>query len=250
MDLQHIILTDITNVFTVYSQKGRLEQMNSRSSYGLSLCLNGQITYVQDGVEYVSSPGRVVLLPKGQSYEIRGDRTGLFPVINFQSLTFLGDRVTVTESESCDQLIKDFEQLKKAFFFGESRPKQFSIFYGMLHTLSAPLPGGELLPAIRYLNANYHRPDLTNELLARQCKISEVYFRKCFAKQFGASPKQYVIGLRIQKAKQLLTEGVMTISAIAESCGFSNPYHFCRTFQERVGTSPSKYRSEHRIHTI
>ena len=48
-------------------------------------------------------------------------------------------------------------------------------------------------------------------------------------------------------AKQLLSEGQKKISAIAEECGFSSTYHFCRSFKERVGTTPSEFRSQNTI---
>ena len=68
--------------------------------------------------------------------------------------------------------------------------------------------------------------------------VSEVYFRKLFLKHMNTSPKQYIIDIRLQKAKQLLAEGVFSISAISEKCGFSNPYHFCRIFKDRIGIPP------------
>ena len=81
MDLKEVVITSIANVTTVYSPKGRAVEMRDRLCYGLSLCIDGQITYVQDGKEYVSDRDHVVILPQGQNYSVRGDKTGRFPVI-------------------------------------------------------------------------------------------------------------------------------------------------------------------------
>ncbi len=78
-----IAVTEIMNTITVFSQKGRNEQMYNRLYYGLSFCLNGQITYLQNGKEFVSAPGYAVILPKGQSYTIRGNKDGVFPRYQF-----------------------------------------------------------------------------------------------------------------------------------------------------------------------
>ena len=71
-----------------------------------------------------------------------------------------------------------------------------------------------------------------------------------FIKHFGTSPKQFIIDLRIQRAKQMLAEGALSVSIISEKCGFSNPYHFCRLFKQRVGITPSEYRKANLIYEI
>ena len=85
------------------------------------------------------------------------------------------------------------------------------------------------------------------ELLAEKCGISEVYFRRLFTEQYKVTPKQYIIDLRINKAKQLLTDGIFKIGAISESCGFSNPYHFCRVFKEKTGLTPTEFMKQNKI---
>ena len=222
--------------------------MTNRNSYGLSFCKDGQITYIQNGIEYVSDKDCAVILPKGGTYFIRRDKTGDFPVINFDCIDFLCDTVTVIPIRNAEELIADYERMKKLFCFGGNRAQILSIFYGMLHKLSSDNIPGELLGAMRLINGNYCDASLTNAKLAAVCNISEVYFRKLFTKHFGISPKQFIIDVRIQKAKQMLAEGTFGISAIAEKCGFSNQYHFCRLFKHHTGITPSEYRQENLIY--
>ena len=139
------------------------------------------------------------------------------------------------------------EEIKKLSLNESNQAKLFSLFYDMLHELSTQNDIGELNGAIKYIYDNYHIPSITNSKLAEECKISEVYFRKLFKQRFGISPRQFIIDLRIQKAKQLLCEGTQKIWAIAESCGFSSAYHFCRVFKERTGMTPHDYRRQNQI---
>jgi AraC-like DNA-binding protein len=250
MKLKNITVTEISNVLTVFSQKGRCDKMINRDSYGLSFCNEGQITYIQDGVEYLSNERCAVILPKGGSYTIKRDKTGSFPVINFDCLDFLCDRITVIPIENAEELIADYKRMKKLFCFDENRAQIFSIFYGMLHKLSSDNIPCELLGAVRLIKSDYCDGSLTNAKLASECNISEVYFRKLFTKHFGISPKQFIIDVRIQKAKQLLAEGSLKISAVSEKCGFSTPYHFCKLFKQHVGISPSDYRKENLVYQI
>lgn len=126
------------------------------------------------------------------------------------------------------------------------------MFYNILHNLTSSdtLGNGVIYPAIQYLENNYSSPDLTNQTLADQCSISEVYFRKLFTEQYGITPRQYIIDLRISKAKQLLTDGILKISHISEECGFSNPYHFSRLFKEKTGLTPTEYLQQNKTSKI
>lgn len=250
--LEKIIITDITGVITVASPKGRMEKITNRQHYGLSFCNEGQITYTHNGIEYISDPQHAIILPKGQSYSIHGDKSGMFPVINFECEGFLADTMKVINVDDTDFIMREFEQMKKLFLFERNRAKVMSIFYNIIHTFSVESDFGNnaLFPAIKYIESNYSSPELTNTVLAKQCGISEVYFRKLFLSQFGTTPWQYIIDVRINKAKQLLTEGRLKINAISENCGFSNQYHFCRLFKEKTGLTPTQYMNKNRIFKI
>ena len=242
MDLQSITVTDVDSVITVYSPKGRRVKVERRATYGLSLCIGGKITYTQNGESFVEDRTHAVILPQGQSYSLRGDAEGYFPVINFSLLEPLCDTITVIEIQSCEALLNSYEKIKKLFASGTSRAKILSLFYDILGELSSHKDAGVIDPAIKLIDEHYFDPSLTNAILAEQCGISEVYFRKLFKSHFEQSPKQYILGLRLQKAKLLLLENDLKIWEIAECCGFESNAHFCRIFKDQLGTTPREYR--------
>lgn len=242
MDLKNITVTDIVGATTVYSKKGKLDQTKNRKHYALSLCIDGQITYIQNGKECVSSRGYAVILPKGETYYIKRNQTGRFPVINFECLENLCDTVTAIPIENPDDLLADYETLTKSLCKEGHRAKVLSIFYGMLHKIGSGEVPRELSPALRMINAQFQDATLANARLAKACNVSEVYFRKLFKAHFGISPKQFIIDIRLRRASQLLTEARRSISEISEATGFSNQYHFSRIFKERFGVTPSEYR--------
>ena len=250
--LNRLVVKNVVNAVTVFSPKGRCEKMKDRIWYGISFCLEGQITYIQNGKKYVSDKNHAVILPKGQSYEIYGDKKGYFPVINFTIEGFLCDEITIIPISDVQSYIKDFEIIKNLVLFEKNRMRVMSIFYSILYKLFCDSePQNEvLINAVKYIEKNYHIPELTNDTLARECNISEVYLRKLFSKQFGTTPKQYIIDVRIDKAKQHLTEGMYKINAVSEKSGFSNPYHFSRAFKEKTGLTPTEYMKKNRIFKI
>lgn len=249
--LNKITVTDIKELFTVLSPKGRNETIKNRKSYGLSFCTEGKITYEIGGKQAVSDENHAVILPKGQSYSLRGDKTGKFPVINFDCKEFLCNEVISLPIQSSDTYIKDFEKMKALSLFEENRAKMMSVFYDILHRLSTESSvRNVILPAIRYIESNYQNPKLSNAELAEKCNISEVYFRKIFTETYKTTPKQFIVDIRINKAKQLLSDGFLNIGAVAEECGFSNQYHFCRLFKEKTGFTPTEYVKQNRIYKI
>ena len=56
---------------------------------------------------------------------------------------------------------------------------------------------------------------------------------------------QYLINLKIERAKELLTEdNQLMIKDIAEIVGYPDPYYFSKVFKKKVGCWPSEYKSE------
>lgn len=250
MDLRKAVISDVVGVGRVHSPQGRTANIENRVFYGLSLCIDGQITYTHNGREYISDKHRAVILPQGGSYSLHGDKTGDFPVINFTSLYPLCDTVTVFEIRNPELLIKNYEEMERLWVNKNYRAKLLSLFYEMLHEISLQNDSNELEPALRYIYENYNSPEITNARLAEECRLSEVYFRKLFTKRFNSSPKQFIINLRIQRAKQLLCEGNQKIWAISEACGFASAYHFCRLFKQHTGITPGEYRKNNQTHGL
>ena len=250
MDIQSIVVTDIERLYTSYQEKGWRHEIKERSAFGLSFCLDGQITYTQDGVDYVEDPGHAVILPMGKSYSLHWDKPGLFPVVNFFTLTPITETITTLEVRNPAALKSYFEEMQRLIDTGKERLKLLSVFYDMLSELSYEESAGILTPALKFLKENFSHPDITNSALADMCNISEVYFRKLFKEYTEKSPRQYILTLRLKKAKHLLSLGDNKIWSIAEACGFESTAHFCRTFKEHFGMSPKDYRKSRRMRGI
>lgn len=80
--------------------------------------------------------------------------------------------------------------------------------------------------------------------IADSAFISRRECLRCFRHIVGMSPIQYVIELRIQKAKQLLLETDLSVSDIYIACGFQNQIYFTKIFRSRTGLSPMKFRNQ------
>lgn len=78
--------------------------------------------------------------------------------------------------------------------------------------------------------------------LASESGYSRSHFLRLFRAGMGCAPHQWLIQLRVQRAKELLRKSDDSIIDIAAACGFSNHAHLSRTFRHFVGVTPSEYR--------
>ncbi|WP_280835083.1 helix-turn-helix transcriptional regulator [Mycolicibacterium frederiksbergense] len=85
--------------------------------------------------------------------------------------------------------------------------------------------------------------EITLETLARQASMSVSGFIKAFRAAFHTTPYQFLLDLRINRAKSLLLNTTRTVTEISAMVGFSTPNHFATAFRNRVGVSPRAYRS-------
>ncbi len=81
----------------------------------------------------------------------------------------------------------------------------------------------------------------TLQSMAELSGYSVSRFGKLYCKYFGCTPKAELISSRIELAKRYLQYGELTITEIADKCGFNSPYYFSKHFKEAVGVSPREY---------
>ena len=248
---QNITLTDVLAPITVFSEKGRTALMTERSSYGISFCISGQITYTFGKTKTVSNPNNAILLPKCATYSLHGDKEGLFPLINFQCDGLCSDSILAFPIRNPKKYI---ELYKKVSFFSSIKDRLNTLsccyeLFGELDKESEPrLP--ILSEATALIQDSVSDPALSNQIIATQLGISEVYLRKLFSAHYGISPKQYILNLRLNLAKRLLANTANAITDIAEECGFSSVYHFCRIFKEKTGQAPKEYALSNRVYKL
>lgn len=79
---------------------------------------------------------------------------------------------------------------------------------------------------------------------ARENKLNYYRFIDSFTRITGMAPRQYIISIRMSKAKELLCNEAFSVADVAQLVGYENALYFSRIFKKTAGISPSEYRKQ------
>jgi AraC family transcriptional regulator len=77
--------------------------------------------------------------------------------------------------------------------------------------------------------------------LADAAHLSEFHFARLFRQTTGLPPHQFVIHQRVERAKQLIAEGRLSLAQVAFEVGFSDQSQLTRHFKRLVGVTPKRF---------
>ena len=97
----------------------------------------------------------------------------------------------------------------------------------------------QLSQVVDYIDSNLDR-EITLAQLATVLQLSEFHFGRLFKKTTGIAPHQYHLKCRVERAKNLLLQG-MAIAQVAQAVGFSSQGHLNYHFKRQVGVTPKQF---------
>jgi AraC-like DNA-binding protein len=92
--------------------------------------------------------------------------------------------------------------------------------------------------------------NITIKEIATACSLSPSHFARRFRITFGQSVRQYLIRLRLERAKSLLTESRTPLAEVAELTGFCDQAAFTRAFSRTERMTPSRWRKRNNPDTV
>ena len=102
----------------------------------------------------------------------------------------------------------------------------------------------KLSRVIQTMEVNIEDPISPSDL-ASNVGMSTRQLERLFRRYLNKSPKRYYMGLRLQKARNLLMQTDMSVINVALSCGFSSPSHFSKCYRSHYETTPYRERGTH-----
>lgn len=111
-------------------------------------------------------------------------------------------------------------------------------------TVRSGFYSGLIQQATKLMNAGYMQ-EFSIDQLSRELNVSRAYLTSKFSSEMGLSPMQYLVNLRMSRARYLLLTSELPVSKIGESVGFKDAFYFSRFFKKNDGMSPTQYREAH-----
>ncbi|MBQ8596970.1 MAG: response regulator [Lachnospiraceae bacterium] len=129
----------------------------------------------------------------------------------------------------------DFDQMRE-WFLGKIMDASQNVL-----SKRAEKSGSIIETAKDYINHNYHK-DISLDEVSRVVNISPYYFSKIFKEDTNENFIEYLTGVRINKAKELLDTTEYSMKEICSMVGYSDPNYFSRSFKKNVGVTPTEYK--------
>ncbi len=241
---------------------------HTHPAYSFFLNFDDRTQIAANGETYRCEPGKVMAMePGAMHHEIPADEPPRYIAIFVERGYFEGELALYPPP------------LPQTFAFRSFAPgpELISLLKGFMQEAEVTLPGRELLldaigarivhsliraaielPAvpdrigdrieihrvIEHLHRHYADKVAVAEL-ARIAAMSVAHFSRVFRHETGYPPLDYLIRLRLQKARLLLLAGSDNVTEISLKCGFATPSHFAASFQRQYGTTPTDYRKQH-----
>jgi len=246
------IITEVTGCFKLLTEPEGPQNCISRPYHCLVLFLEGESEFHFESVFLKAGPGTIVYLPYGSNYRVQRNCPGKCYYYDFmisgctmsEPLLWKFDDISLWE-DLFTKSAKVYQRRRIGFEFELMGLLYQAISFIQKAQSIGYLPTSQIKRleyTIDFIKQNYCSGEIRVSELAHLAGISSRYYTKLFSTYLGMSPKEYILKLQVDNARNMLIGSGKPITQIASECGFSDVYYFSKIFRKRIGVSPSEYR--------
>lgn len=96
---------------------------------------------------------------------------------------------------------------------------------------------------LQFINHNFMYPISLADISAK-LNLNQSYISQLFRKEMGCTYTDYLLTIRMDRAKKLLIDTSLSLNEISEAVGYNDYFYFIKSFKKHVGISPGKYRTQ------
>ena len=168
--------------------------------------------------------------------------------IHLRTANYAANGIEMFMPERPDAVAKLFREIAERWTRKEKGYKYrcSAIVYEILaecyaQNVKEPFRNEKIKNSVAYMTEHYTDPDLSVEEIAERSYMCEGYFRKLFRREYGVSPRRYIIRLRMENAKNLLLSGYYSLKEVADLSGYKEYKYFLSEFRRFNGVTPSEF---------
>ena len=223
-----------------------------RPYHALSLRLSGGADFSAGGKTVHAEPGDILYIPAHYRYRIDSGAEKLI-VIHFDLVGDTENEMELFTPSDSRYFVDKFKSLYSARCMKkpDSVYECKALVYKVLARIISEKCGGardmtekKFSESVEYIHEHYTDKTLSVGFLAKSCNMSDTYYRKLFALQYGKTPLKYITSLRVSLAKELLQSGYYTVTETAEKCGFDSQNYFSSVIKKATGFTPSELKKK------
>ena len=217
--------------------------------------ISGSSRYHFEDKSFETHAGDILLIPRGAEFSTALVEEGDYAVLYFETPEELPPAVVIFPGSAHP----DFSDL---FLSAASLwpPKNTAAWYlcqaklmELIGRLSENVQRERLRPAeqhilkapVAYMEKHMFESAFSLTEMYALSGVSEPYFRRIFTALYAMPPKRYVLRSRITRAKYfLITDPTLRVQDAAEAVGYTDVFHFSKTFKKETGMSPEMFRKE------
>lgn len=227
-----------------FSHKEGIFEVKARPYAAFSYRVSGTCTFEIGGKSMSAKAGDVLYIPAGTPYKVEYS-VGESIVVHFEYCNYSeAENLSLSNpSEIGLQFLRLMELWNSRHSVNQAKSIIYDIFDKMENDRKLSIRDGSIANCIQYMQEHFCDPQLNIEAVCSASFVSVSSLQRAFAKYFGISPAQYLIGLRMNRALELLREDTLSVKEIAFLCGFADEKYFSRAFKKRYGTPPSQLKN-------
>ncbi len=216
----------------------------------------GALHCVADGRDIILHPGDLLIYPPGQWHiqyaEIDSSPRYISMILGMEGIDLspLCNRKFSAAEDISSLLSQALQELTAGDPYSEDMALCL-LEIALMRLLRSHSPDVADAPAILEENRIIHRAQqyvskhvhekLSVPTVAKNANASPSYLTALFHKHLGISPGEYIRRVKLQRSKELIREGKLNFSQIAEALNYSTVHHFSRQFKDKFGITPTEY---------
>jgi AraC-like DNA-binding protein len=252
----------VTKAGLFHDARGHWIERTFTEEYILNYCVGGRGWFRYRDQEMAVNTGDLLVVPlESHAYgsddtepwtvhwaHLRGEHAGLL----LERAGFAADR-PIRQVGRRAELVTHFQRLfaavraglDEAHLLAAAAQARVMLAYLILLQRDDTGAANRVAAALHHMQTHLDEA-LTLSQMAATAGLSVPHFSRLFRRQFGRSPVDYFLHLKVGAAREQLETTDLSIVSIARQLGYRDPYYFSRLFKTLTGCSPTAYRRRRR----
>lgn len=247
MVFENLRIKDVHSILH-YTPNIRKWRAESRKNHFLGITLSGSAHHSFESQSFVLSRNCIYFFNQKDDYDVEVYEAGDAFSVHFTTYEDIETDSFCIPIENPDEITALLQKAEKLrYVSGSGDLSLISTLYKLCDVFAKARQRAYFPKDLRihsakdYIDTNFKDSDCL-ESAVKRCGLSSRRFGELFKVNFGTTPNKYLIRRRIDFTKSMLETKSLTVSEIAELCGFSDVYYFSKVFKQVCGVPPSKWK--------